>query len=68
VRAFLKNMMARCKNVSRYKGSRVPKCAGGTGCRACWAIYRKASGAVLVETTLTINDIRVSTYGVVVDR
>lgn len=34
-------MKEKCKNVSRYKGIREPKCCGGEGCKACWKIYNR---------------------------
>jgi len=33
--------MKKCKNAKTYKGIHKPRCNGGKGCDACWAMYRK---------------------------
>ena len=33
--------MTRCKNATKYKGMRPPKCNNGEPCKACVEIYDK---------------------------
>ncbi len=39
--AVLKYFYRKCKNSSRYKGIREPRCLGGFGCMVCWEKYEK---------------------------
>lgn len=69
--SFSQNVPDNCGNSDGYTGQIPPSCAGGDGCKVCWAIYNNVHGTTLppdpkvaevapiktMYTTMTFDDI-----------